>query len=267
VTERVPTSLDERRHEPGGPGWFEVWSFDLVDAGAGIGFHLALELGGGRAVVRAAVVGEHRALVSLVADDLPPPRVGLEVRGPGIWASAECETPFDHWSLGLEAFAVTLDDPWDALGSARGERTPLGADLEWEATTSPVGLAGPGDGYEIPSIAHGEVLVGAERLAVDGVGAWTHRWGPTPVASWSRHRAAGVASRQALVGDRPVRIPDLLDRSVALAVDGSALDLEVVAVAPAPTARGPVVRALVRRAGSPGTWGWLLLGGESVTST
>lgn len=265
----MPTPLDERPHEPGRPGWWEVWSFDLVDAGAGIGFHLALELGGGRAVVRAAVVREDRALVSLVADDLPPPRVGLEIRGPGVWASAECETPLDHWSLGLEAFAVTLDDPWDALGAARGDRTPLGADLEWEAHSSPVVL--PSDeqstGYEVPAHVHGDVLLGPERLVVDAVGTWAHRWGAASATSWSRHRAAGGPSRPALVGDRPVGIPDLVGRTVAVAVDGSALELDLVAVAPAPTARGPVVRALVRRVGPPGGWGWLLVGGESVASS
>lgn len=267
MTDRAPAALDERPHAPGDSDWFEVWSFDLVDEGAGIGFHLALEFGGGRAVVRAAVVGEGRPLVSLVADDLPRPRVGLEVRGPGIWASAECETPLDHWSLGLEAFAVTLDDPWDALGAARGDRTPLGADLEWEATTPPVGLPGPGDGYEIPSLAHGEVLVGAERLEVDGVGTWTHRWGPATAVRWSRHRAAGGASRPASLGGRALRVAELRDRTVALAVDGAAIDLELVAVAPAPTARGPVARALVRPVGSPAAWGWLLVGGESVASS
>jgi hypothetical protein len=277
VTVRSPAASDERPHPPVGSGWWEVWSFDLVDAAAGLGFHLDLEIvrdaesGVDRSAVRAALVGDGRPLVSLVADDLPRPRVGLEVRGPGIWAAAECETPLDHWSLGLEAFAVALDDPWDALGAARGDRTPLGADLEWEAGSPPVGLPGPGGGYEVPSTVHGEVLVGSERLVLDGVGVWAHRWGPVPTSAWGRHRAAGSVSRPARCGDRPVRIADLRggapDGRVVVTVDGSPLDLDLVAVAPAPTTRGPAVRALVREVGVPDSWGWLLAGGDSVASS
>jgi hypothetical protein len=277
VTERAFAPSDERAHPPSGPHAWEVWSFDLIDPVGRVGFHLSLELcsaaapGGGRAAVRAAVVGEERALVSLVADDLPRPRIGLEVRGPGIWTSAECETPLDHWSLGLEAFAVTLDDPWDALGRALGDRTPLGVDLEWEASSSPVGLPRPGDGYEVPSRVHGEVLVGPERLVLDGVGSWAHWWGSAPAGPWSRHRVAGLPSRRARAGDRPMGVQDLVDVPpggvVGVIVDDFPRDLGLVAVAPAPTGRGPVVRALVRGEGAPDAWGWLLIGGDSVASS
>ena len=37
--------------------------------------------------------------------------------------------------------------------------------------------ASTGGGYEQRCTVHGEVLVGAERLEVDGVGWRTHRWG------------------------------------------------------------------------------------------
>ena len=39
------------------------------------------------------------------------PRQGLEVRADGLWGELMCETPLEHWSYGLEAFGVALDDP------------------------------------------------------------------------------------------------------------------------------------------------------------
>ena len=86
--------------------------------------------------------------------DVPPPRQGLEIRAEGLWCELFCETPGDHWTCGLEAFAVRLDTPDDALraGGEIGERVPVGLDLEWEA----------------PEIVHGDVLVGREQWTIDG---------------------------------------------------------------------------------------------------
>jgi hypothetical protein len=253
---------DERRHPPGGVGWSEVWSFDLLDPATGLGLSLAVELAGDpvRAAVRAAVVGPGRSLVSLVADDLPVPRAGLELRGPGIWVAPECETPFDHWSLGLEAFAVTLEDPWEALAGARGDRTPLGADLEWETLRHVGTLPGPGTGYEEVCRVHGELLVGPERWSVDGAGTRAHRWGSAATGSWRRHRLDGTATPVELDG-RPVRPDDLRSPGLEVVADGRVVPLEVLATAPFPGRGGSVVRALVA---APGGWGWLLAGAGSA---
>jgi len=56
----------------------------------------------------------------------------LVVRGDGLWAELVEETSGEHWTAGLEAFGVRLDDPLDAERGERGERLPLGFDLEWE---------------------------------------------------------------------------------------------------------------------------------------
>ena len=42
--------------------------------------------------------------------EVPLPRQGLEVRAEGLWCELWCETPLEHWTYGLEAFAVQLDD-------------------------------------------------------------------------------------------------------------------------------------------------------------
>ena len=71
----------------------------------------------------------------------------FDVRGPGLWLSLVCEAPGEHWSIGLEAFALAVDEPDDE----RGDVVALGLDVEWEA----------------PGWLHGELLVGDERHAID----------------------------------------------------------------------------------------------------
>jgi len=86
----------------------------------------------------------------------------LVVRGDGLWAELVEETRGEHWSAGLEAFGVRLDDPLDAERGERGERLPLGFDLEWET--------GRGEFGEV----HGELLVARDRLVFDGTGRFAH---------------------------------------------------------------------------------------------
>ena len=66
--------------------------------------------------------------------EVPLPRQGLEVRADGLWAELWCEAPGEHWTFGLEAFGVRLDDPDEATrpGGEIGERMAVGLDLEWE---------------------------------------------------------------------------------------------------------------------------------------
>jgi hypothetical protein len=79
----------------------------------------------------------------------------LQVRADGLWAEFVCEVPGEHWTFGLEAFGLLLDDRDEARTAEVGERTPVGFDLEWD------------EGRVI-----GEVLVGQSRLAVDGRGTF-----------------------------------------------------------------------------------------------
>ena len=62
-------------------------------------------------------------------DAVPRPRGrALEVRADGLWTEMTCETPDEHWSFGLEAFGLRVDDPAETIG----ERLAVGYDLEWE---------------------------------------------------------------------------------------------------------------------------------------
>lgn len=136
-----------------------------------------LTLGTGAAAFLVDLVVPDGRLV--VADeDVPPPRVGLDLRADGLWTSLCCETPFEHWTFGLEAFGLLLDGPppdglrWSELV---GERLAVGYDLEWEATAAPEPLPG-GDGYRIAGRVEGEVLTVRERWAVAAAATWEHWW-------------------------------------------------------------------------------------------
>jgi len=86
-------------------------------------------------------------------DEVPRPRGrALEVRADGLWTEMTCETPDEHWSFGLEAFGLRVDDPTETIG----ERIAVGYDLEWET----------------PDVVHGELLLGRATITVDATGTF-----------------------------------------------------------------------------------------------
>jgi hypothetical protein len=103
----------------------------------------------GEGLVDIRVAWRGRWLV--VREDEAPPAVDGTIRAEGLWLSLVCETPGEHWSVAMEAFALAVDDP----AEDRGDLVPLGFDVEWEA----------------PGQVHGELLVGDEVLPIDGPGA------------------------------------------------------------------------------------------------
>lgn len=179
--------LDEDRHAASGdPSWTETWELRLVDPNHQLGVAIAVI---SRPVERrmsylTAVFGEGRSPCLVVEHDIVAPASGLELRASGIWADHICETPFEHWSVGLEAFGLAFDSPEEAVTTGHGHSVPMGFDLEWEDEEGPVGFDRD-SGYLMAGIAHGEVLVGRERLEVDGQGQRLHRWGPGPrIPAW-----------------------------------------------------------------------------------
>jgi len=175
----APDPVWERRH-PGGP---ESWSFDFVAADGSLGGFVGLTIWAAPRLAWywAALVGRRRPYLLVRDLDVAAPRspTSREVRSEGLWADVNCETPHDHWSLGLEAFGVSLDDPDEALGAERGDRTGLGLDLEWEASAGVVGGEGA---YGQACSVHGEILVGGgggpvETIDVEGPGWRRHAWG------------------------------------------------------------------------------------------
>jgi hypothetical protein len=192
------TGADEHAHPPGAdPDWEESWSFDFVSADGRVGGYarLGLRPHEGRAWWWSAVVGTDLPFVLVREHEVDLPRPGtFEIRAPGLWAEPVCETPFEHWGLGLEAFGVALDDPLDAYGDERGEPVPLGLDLEWEPYAAPAVWARVAGRtrYGQAGAVHGEVLVGRGRFPVAGAGTTEHAWGPR--SWWSAENDPGRAA-------------------------------------------------------------------------
>lgn len=180
--DRTVAPDQERPHEPGPEQlWNESWYFDFAARDGSLGGYVRVGRYPNLGVVWywACLVGEGRPLVTVIDHTVPLPRDhrSNELRNEGLWADHVCGTPLEHWNLGLEAFGVALDDPADAYGDLRGDRTPLGFDLEWETAGTPY-LYPPGlDRYEVPCDVHGTIQVGSEELAFEGTGQRDHSWG------------------------------------------------------------------------------------------
>jgi hypothetical protein len=243
---------DERRHRPaaGSTDWQESWSFDLWTADASLGAFVTLTFVPALATAWywVAVVGTGRTLVALRDHEVPlPGGSALEVRAPGLWSDLTCETPLDHWSVGLEAFAVAYDDPLEAWRSERGDPTALGLDLEWEADGPADALpadAGPNAGpdartgqkrYRQACRVHGDVLVGAERLAIEAYGSRSHQWGerhwwgPSWAEAWGR---LDNGSTFASAPHDTAFSSDGLPQSATVDVEGGSAELIAAAQAP-----------------------------------
>jgi hypothetical protein len=88
-----------------------------------------------------------------------------ELRASGLWAEQVCEQPFVHWSFGLEAFALAIDEPDELLRRGYGHRVPLGWELDFVATSEP---ARQGDEVSQRGNVEGLLLTIDREIAVDG---------------------------------------------------------------------------------------------------
>lgn len=173
---------DEGRHDDA-PG-VECWGFELTAGRLHGEVRLSLDVAHGRAAFLADFVLPHTGRLVVADEDVPVPRpqAGLDIRTDGLWASLYCETPFEHWTLGLEAFGLRVDDDvsaavaWDALV---GERLAVGFDLEWELQGPPEPMA-EGAGYAQAGAMFGELLVVRDRFPIEGPAVREHWWGGAP---------------------------------------------------------------------------------------
>jgi hypothetical protein len=161
-----------------------VWGLDFARDDGTAGFLRLLRFAD-RCWCWAYLVGPAIGLVVVRDPDVAPPRRTasmarsglLDVRSDGLWMELVCETPGEHWTYGVEAFAVRLDDPDDALHGEIGERLPMGVDLEWET-----------DGSGATGSVHGELLVATERIELDATGVL--RNAEAPDTAWPRQLPA-----------------------------------------------------------------------------
>ena len=134
----MPQPNEEYRRPPGPERWWaDAWEIDFAADHGGVGGFVRLALLPNQGVAWWWTGLLTPRLVAVRDHEVPLPRAGLEVRADGLWGELVCETPLEHWSIGLEAFGIAYDDPADAWGDEWGERLPVGLDLEWEATAPP----------------------------------------------------------------------------------------------------------------------------------
>ncbi len=80
-------------------------------------------------------------------------------------------------SVNLEAFGLALEDPAAVYGDPRGDRVPFGFELDFYTDRAAYQWPPVTPRYEIPCRVQGEVLVGDEKISVDGWGQRDHSWG------------------------------------------------------------------------------------------
>jgi hypothetical protein len=164
-------------HQQGVPS-VEQWQFDFWSPEHDLGgwTHFTYDLASRCGWYVTALIGVQRPLVLVVDPKIQIRELSqyLEFRAEGIWAQHVCETPLEHWSVGLEAFGVTLETVEDAMGDQWGIRTGVGFDLEWERIedTEETDI-----GFRQRCSVTGEVLIDQEVIDLNVEGWRSRSWG------------------------------------------------------------------------------------------
>ena len=157
----------------------EQWQFDFWSPEHDLGgwVHFTYDQSSRKGWYVTALLGVDRQLVLVVDPKIPIPQLSqyLEFRAEGIWAQHVCETPLEHWTVGLEAFGVTLETAEDAMGNQWGKRTGVGLDLEWERIEDTEETV---TGFRQRCSVSGEVLIDEQAFDLDVDGWRSRSWGP-----------------------------------------------------------------------------------------
>ncbi|MDH4279601.1 MAG: hypothetical protein OEZ14_04665 [Acidimicrobiia bacterium] len=106
---------------------------------------------------------------------------GWELRTSGLWAEQVRERPFDHWSYGLEAFALAIDEPDELIRSGLGHRVALGWELDFIANGPPEVAAGSQSGsFTQTGTIEGLLLTGDGEQPFEGPARRSHWPGDRP---------------------------------------------------------------------------------------
>lgn len=134
---------------------------------------------------QAALLRSGQQSIVLAEEDIPHPGIRWELRSSGLWADHNCETPLEHWSYGLEAFALALEDPEQLVREGVGDRVPIGWELDFEAEAgatplddSSLGVTAPSStGYSQRGHMHGLLLTKQGESEFEAPAIRHHWWG------------------------------------------------------------------------------------------
>lgn len=173
---RMSAQADESRKTPEGSPWSESHRLLAVaeDGTAALAMEVGIHLRTGDrwGSFHCAVFRDGEDPVVIAENDMPVPAKHWEFRTSGLWVDNVCETPFVHWSYGLEAFGLAIDDPRELLGRGYGDRVPLGWELEFESAPEYYS-----DGRQ-PGRLDGELLFAGGAETITGPALRRHQWGP-----------------------------------------------------------------------------------------
>jgi hypothetical protein len=152
----------------------DILDLEFVAADGAVAGLVRLELRPLAGVSRfmAAVLRPRADPIVVIDYDLPLSRGALEFRAPGVWAELCCETPLDHWTIGLEAFGLGVAAHEVVTPSTYGTRVAVGLDLDLDTVSAP---DGDGSAFSVGVRVHGEVLVDEASYEIDGVGVRRRR--------------------------------------------------------------------------------------------
>lgn len=176
--------------DPARPAPFGGETHRLVASGSGLAVAVQFEQRDGVAAFQTVVFGLE-STVSPSPPSGPRPVVisalhitfgqGWELRTSGLWAEQVRERPFDHWSYGLEAFALAIDEPDELIRSGLGHRVALGWEIDFVATESPLDASGGGPGsFNQIGTVEGLVLTGDGEQPFEAPARRSHWTGDRP---------------------------------------------------------------------------------------
>ncbi|MFW2381226.1 MAG: hypothetical protein ACN4GZ_05660 [Acidimicrobiales bacterium] len=141
--------------------------------------------------------------VAMIEADIPVPTARWEFRTSGLWVEQVCEAPHEHWSYGLEAFALEIDSPTELIRTGYGTRVPMGWELDFTALSpsrwllvgaDPLERAGA---YTQRGELSGLLLDGDGEHPTSALAQRWHWWGTKPLTSAGIELARTGVSNQA----------------------------------------------------------------------
>jgi hypothetical protein len=193
-----PNRADERRHPTNPDPWgAERWCFEVAQPGGPALFVEYTLLVKQRLAWFVAGVTRTGEPVVLCRDpEVPLPSTSvLEIRSGALWSHAICEEPLDRWTVAMEAFALEIENPYDAWTNEIGNRLGVACDLEWEASGLPTVVdRDHSQGYSIEAVVYGDLQVGEERWDLDTRGRWVHQWGIVTDSWFNEMRCSQIAA-------------------------------------------------------------------------